>query len=125
MDSNKDTKLDPVWLNKQNQLCLLKGVPCIATQGWHMVAVSKDLLNGKMPINGLRHPITEKLSGWYIWSGEEMDQDPEFWVVKHASHFAEEMPYLLQYLGLPPGWRFQIDDKGYEDVWEDKKLLQV
>ncbi|WP_459213513.1 immunity protein Imm33 domain-containing protein [Paraburkholderia caribensis] len=28
----------------------------------------------------------------------------------------------MPYLGLPPGWRFLIAE-GYEDVWEDAKLL--
>lgn len=33
------------------------------------------------------------------------------------------LPEVLPYLELPPGYRFIIDGKGYEDVWFDESLL--
>jgi hypothetical protein len=36
----------------------------------------------------------------------------------------EWAPLILKYLGLPPGSRFLITDD-YEDVWEDKSLLNI
>ena len=30
---------------------------------------------------------------------------------------------VLKYLALEPGFRIQIDYKGYEDVWKDESLL--
>ena len=32
---------------------------------------------------------------------------------------------IIKYLGLPSGFRFQIDSKGYEEIWENKKLLNI
>jgi hypothetical protein len=31
----------------------------------------------------------------------------------------------VKFLGLPPGFRFLIGENNYEDVWEDKSLLEV
>ncbi|WP_456088837.1 immunity protein Imm33 domain-containing protein [Paraburkholderia ferrariae] len=41
----------------------------------------------------------------------------------HAAHLADWAPLVLPYLGLPPGWRFLVTEQ-YEDVWEDKQLLE-
>lgn len=79
-----------------------------------------------MPINGLRHPIDAGHSaGWFIWAGEQFLEDADFFKPMHVRHLIESYPDALDYLGLPPGWRFLIDDKGYEDVWCDEQLLDV
>jgi hypothetical protein len=33
---------------------------------------------GKLPINGLRHPVAGDTNGWYIWCGEEFSHDAVF-----------------------------------------------
>ena len=38
-------------------------------------------------------------------------------------HLSEHLPEILRYLSLPPGFRFLIDNEGYEDVWFDESLL--
>lgn len=75
-----------------------------------------------MPINGLRHFPEGNTTGWYIWTGE-YSAAPDFFKPMHLFHLQEYYPELLKYLGLPPGNRFLIDDKGYEDVWFDEGLL--
>ena len=79
---------------------------------------------GKQPINGLRHRSEGDTSGWYIWSGEELSSDPEFFQPLHVEHVAELLPRVVPYLGLAPGWRFLLAD-GYEDVWFDASLLDM
>jgi hypothetical protein len=37
----------------------------------------------------------------------------------------KQRQFVLKYLGLPAGWRFQIDEKGYEDVWFDESILNI
>jgi len=86
------------------------------------IGVSKNLTSGEMPINGLRHPPENGTAGWYIWAGEWSDAN-DFFEALHIQHLIEKYPQLLKYLGLPPGYRFQVDSNGYEDVWEDKNLL--
>ncbi len=89
------------------------------------IGVAKNLMDRIMPINALRHPPQNGTAGWYIWAGDTYTSDVDFWDAMHVSHLIELYPDLLKYLGLPAGYRFQIDDKGYEDVWFDEKLLNV
>jgi len=76
------------------------------------------------PINGLRHPEHGTMNGWYIWSGEWSDSD-DFFKPIHTEHLIEKQPEILKYLSLDVGFRFQIDNKGYEDVWYDEKLKNI
>lgn len=73
---------------------------------------------GKMPINGLRHTPENGTCGWYIWCGEEMSEDADFFKPLHVSHISEFLPEVEQYLSLPPGYRFLAAGE-YEDVWHD------
>jgi hypothetical protein len=77
---------------------------------------------GAMPLNGLRHRPEGDTTGWYIWAGETLSDDPSFFQPVHVSHLGEWCPAVIPYLGLPPGWRFLIAS-GHEDVWYDDTLL--
>jgi hypothetical protein len=79
---------------------------------------------GKLPINGLRHPVENETNGWYIWCGEEFNDDAEFFAPLHASHIYEDYPEMGKFLGLPPGYRFLLAPD-YVDVWFDESLLKV
>ena len=76
------------------------------------------------PINGLRHPPEGDTTGWYIWAGENLSADADFFVPLCVVHLDEWCPEAIPYLGLPPGWRFLIAD-GHEDVWFDPSLLDI
>ena len=76
------------------------------------------------PINGFRHPEHGTMNGWYIWSGEWSDSN-DFFKPVHASCLVEMCPEILKYLSLDVGFRFQIDRKGYEDVWFDEKITRL
>jgi hypothetical protein len=86
------------------------------------VGIARNVRDGLLPINGLRHPIEGETTGWYIWAGEDLSTDPDFFVPLHAAHLREWCPAAVRFLGLPPGWRFLVADS-YEDVWEDSSLL--
>lgn len=77
-----------------------------------------------LPLNGLRHAADGDTIGWYIWAGEELSQDPDFFEPVHVAHLAELCPAALPFLGLPPGWRFLVAGE-HVDVWEDRSLLDV
>ena len=79
---------------------------------------------GKLPVNGLRHPVVDETNGWYIWSGEAFSNDVEFFKPLHASHFYEDYPEVAKYLGLPPGFRFLFSPSGV-DIWFDQSLLKI
>lgn len=78
---------------------------------------------GQVPINGLRHPPENGTNGWYIWCGDDLRQNVDFFSPLHVEHINEYLPIVSGYLDLPPGYRFLIDENGYEDVWFDKELL--
>ena len=75
------------------------------------------------PINGLRHPPQEDNTGWYVWGGQELSPTDDFFQPVHVAHLEEILPAIGPYLGLPPGWRFQVAP-GHEDVWFDSTLLE-
>ncbi len=91
-----------------------------------LIAVSDSLFNSSltMPINGLRHLSKGDQTGWFIWTGK-LKSDVDFFKPHHVEHLLEKYPFLEKYLELPPGNRFQVDDKGYEDTWIDETLLNV
>jgi hypothetical protein len=90
-----------------------------------MIGIHLDGFLTIMPINGLRHSPEGVGNGWFIWCGGEIPQDSDFFQPMHIKHFIETYPTIAKYLGLPPGWRFQIDNKGYEDLWFDASLLET
>jgi len=77
---------------------------------------------GLVPLNGLRHPPTVGTSGWYIWWGEQLSTDDDFFVPLHARHFFDEFLEPAALLGLAPGSRF-IWTMDCLDVWNDPSLL--
>lgn len=109
----------------QRETCKQFDAPFLATTPGMMVGLSRNVREGALPINGLRHPVEGATSGWFIWGGEEMSDAPDFFEPVHAGHLREICPAVLRYLGLPPGWRFLVDLNGYQDVWEDRSLLEI
>ncbi|SKA09374.1 immunity protein Imm33 domain-containing protein [Sediminibacterium ginsengisoli] len=88
-----------------------------------IIGFNRSLFSGTMPVNGLRHPKHGNATGWYLWTGGEIPlNDDHFFEPIHAGHLLDNYTWLFKYLGLPAGWRFQIDTSGYEDVWFDKSL---
>jgi len=78
---------------------------------------------GQDPINGMRVRPVGTTSGWYLWCGETLSTDPNFFQPLHVSHLVERCPEVLPYLALPPGWRFLLGDQDYVDTWQDGDLL--
>jgi hypothetical protein len=117
MDVDKATRA-------QRELCNRQGVDFVAAPPHLKVGIARNVREGILPINGLRHLPAGDTTGWYIWAGEELSNDPDFFVPLHVEHLADWCPVALRFLGLPPGWRFLVAGE-YEDVWEDPTLLNV
>ncbi|MDN3576434.1 hypothetical protein QWZ03_06615 [Chitinimonas viridis] len=109
--------------NAQRVLCEKYEAPFWACDAELKVGVARNVVSGLRPINGLRIRPEGGACGWYIWAGEEWSDDPDFFLPLHVKHLEDWVPLALRYLGLPPGWRFLITES-YEDVWEDKQLLE-
>ena len=113
--------------NNSEQLVLCKkySVVYFESPEYLKVGISKIFEKNKLPINGLRHPPEKDTAGWYIWSGEEFSEDPDFFLPIHTKHLKIICPQIIKYLGLPPGYRFLMGENNYEDVWEDLNLLDI
>ena len=79
---------------------------------------------GLLPINGLRHPPQGETNGWYIWCGNELSNEDDFFAPLHTYHLMDHCQEVMKFLGLPPGYRFLLAGE-YMDVWFDKSLLDV
>jgi hypothetical protein len=109
----------------QIEICEKHSVSFFSSPEELVVGVSLNVRSGLFPINGLRHPPEGNSTGWYIWAGEEFSDSDDFFHPLHVSHLIDWCPDVIKFLGLPPGFRFLIGENNYEDVWEDKSLLEV
>jgi hypothetical protein len=109
---------------EQAAVCTRFGVQPVAADPSAKVGISRSVRDGQIPLNGMRHPLEDGTTGWFIWAGGEPSTDPDFFVPLHAGHLADWCPDVLPYLALPPGWRFLLAP-GYEDVWPDANLLSI
>jgi hypothetical protein len=101
---------------------------------WAKVAPQRPLPYSKLglalsslrnqPIHGLRVPPTDTTNGWYIWCGGEMSSDPDFFDPLHVEHLSQYLPIAVEFLDLPPGYRFLVDGANFEDIWFDPSLVQ-
>lgn len=107
---------------EQASLARRYGLDPVAADVGLKVGIARNVLEGASPLNGLRHAPDAGTTGWFIWGGEELSDDPDFFVPLHVEHLVDWCPDVLPYLALPPGWRFLIVP-GYEDVWFDPDLL--
>src|SRR5688500_12834974 len=108
--------MDP-FEGEQEQFCLSNEYECLLTRRDQIVGVATGT-RGAMPINGLRHDPVGETSGWYIWCGIELSEDPEFFTPIHAEHLEDQCPEITKFLGLPPGHRF-LTEGDYTDIWFD------
>lgn len=86
-----------------------------------IVGLARDIDSGRLPINGVRCLPEAGTTGWYIWPGDEMSSEADYFRPIHVSHLNEWLPEVLPFLELPPGWRFLVAP-GYSDVWMDPEV---
>ena len=108
----------------QRRICATYGAKFCPAPPGKKLGIAENVRGGLLPINGLRHPPVGDTSGWYVWAGEELSADADFFQPLHIEHLEEWCPGIQKYLGLAPGWRFLIANE-YEDVWFDPELLKV
>jgi hypothetical protein len=118
-----DLTLDLRAAEEQKVFCAEKGTMFVSTPAESKLGFALKT-KGKIPINGLRHPVRDQTSGWYVWCGDEFSEAPDFFDPVHAKHVYEDYPNLVRLLGLPPGYRFLVSGD-YVDIWYDNNLLNV
>lgn len=116
--------MDPEWAVKQREICRRFGVEPFPAPGDLKVGIALNVKDGGFPIQGIRHPPQGDTTGWYIYAGEEISKDPDFFVPLHVEHLIRWCPVVIPYLQLPPGWAFVLAPN-YEDVYFNERLLKV
>jgi hypothetical protein len=112
---------DPAVGQAQRALCTRFGVRCDPPDPASKVGIALQTRR-LQPLNASRHPPEAGTCGWYLWWGDPLTEDPEFFQPLHVEHLPERCPEFLPYLALPSGWRVQLSP-GHEDVWFDEALL--
>lgn len=107
---------------RQMAVCKKHGQSCMIPAPDTKLGFASETL-GRVPMNGLRHPPQGDTNGWYVWCGDELSKAANFFS-PHTAHLQENCPEILQFLGLPPGWRFLLAGD-HADVWYDSSLLEV
>lgn len=107
----------------QKRICAKYGADFVPASEGLKLGISLNVREGMLPINGVRCPVEGDTTGWYIWAGEVLSEDVDFFRPLHVSHVEQWCPQVLKYLGLPPGWRF-LCAGDYEDVWFDPGSLR-
>jgi hypothetical protein len=72
----------------QREVCRRFGATFLQPRNDDKLGVALHTLS-VLPLNGLRHPITEGTSGWYVWGGGEPGDDPEFFAPLHIAHLSD------------------------------------
>ena len=108
--------------NKQLEICERYNSDFVESPLYLKVGITNNVKEGVFPINGLRINPERDTTGWYIWAGENLSDDANFFQPIHVEHLDTWSPLIKKFLGLSPGWRFLITND-YEDVWFDEELI--
>ncbi len=111
----------PSAIQLQHDVCVRFGAKCVPVEPGSKVGIALQTV-GRQPLNAVRHPREAGTCGWYLWWGDSLTEDPEFFQPLHVEHLPERCPAVVPYLSLPPGWRVQVAPD-HEDVWFDAELL--
>ncbi|MFL9863609.1 hypothetical protein PQR67_05445 [Paraburkholderia fungorum] len=88
---------------QQRTVCQRFHTPFFACDVHLKFGVSLNVKSGTRPLNGIRIHADTGTSGWFIWAGETLSQDPDFFVPLHGEHLKQWAPLVLPYLALPVG----------------------
>jgi hypothetical protein len=102
--------------------CRKYGQPCIVPAADTKLGFAFGT-RGSIPVNGFAHPPEGDTNGWYIWCGEELSSAADFFSPMHTAHVKDKCPEALQFLRLPPGYRFLLAGE-HVDVWNDPTLFE-
>lgn len=92
--------------------------PATMTQ---LVVISDGVYEGINPIEGVRYPSPEHMSGWWLTT-DKYDGNSNSLKTVHFSHILEHRPNVAIYMALPFGYRFILGgDEEY--VWFDSNVV--
>ena len=108
----------------QRDVCRQHAAAYVPALPGEKLGIALGTLDGRSPLNALRHPPENGTCGWYVWAGEDFPAGDDAFAPLHVAHMPKHCPELLPYVGLGPGWRVLLAP-GCVDVWYDPTLLHV
>jgi hypothetical protein len=85
------------------------------------VASSVGVLEGELPVSGVRYEAPSHMSGWYLTT-ESYSGDVRDLRVDHLYHLTSRRPDVVRFLALPPGHRFEISVRGGRAYFDPEVL---
>ena len=104
----------------QQECCDHYGVQYQAVKQTQLVTISKGIYEGVSPVEGVRYPSPEHMSGWWLTT-DEYNGNINSLVTVHFQHIIEKRPELALYMALPIGYRFNLGGET-EHVWCDQEV---
>ena len=108
----------------QRQTCIEHDATYTLCHAEMRLGLAANVTSATRELNGVRVLPVGDACGWYIWAGDAYAEPPEFFIPLRARSLLNWAPQALPFLGLPPGWRFQIGADGVK-VWKDTTLFSA
>jgi hypothetical protein len=81
---NESRTTKKINFKEQQEICKKYNAPFVYAPLDLKVGIALNVKDGIQPINGLRHLPEGDTTGWYIWAGEQLSQDSDFFVPLHV-----------------------------------------
>jgi hypothetical protein len=91
---------------EQHAICEKAGAPFTHPEPDELVALSRDVLSGAMPVVGVRYEMSGKMSGWIINSAGYQGSYKTL-RTEHMYHLTHLRPDIAKFIALPVGYRFR------------------
>ncbi len=85
-----------------------------------LVVISDGICEGVNPVEGVRYPSPEHMSGWWLTT-DDYNGDVDSLQKVHFHHIEEKRPDLALYMSLPFGYRFFLGGND-DSVWYDEAV---
>lgn len=102
---------------EQLEICNRMKTNCQPPMPHQLVVISDGVYEG-LPVEGVRYPSPEHMSGWWLYT-EKYNGDIKTLQNVHVSHLIEKRPDLVKYLGLPSRFRFV---ENTSQIWLDESI---
>ncbi len=98
-----------LWL-KQKAVCDRMRAGFQPARYGELVTISEGVLEGELPLEGIRYPMERQMSGWILTTDRYTDLSSLR--TEHLYHLASSPVEILKYLALPAGFNFRITSDG-------------
>ena len=109
-----------LWSKQQNVCDRMRAGFQPARYG-DLVSISGGVLEGELPLEGIRYPMQRQMSGWILTTDRYTDISSLR--TEHVYHLAISPVDVVKYLALPAGFHFRITSAG-ESIGFDEAVAR-